>query len=155
MCDDGFILLSGKEDSEKYFSTIVAIETAVFKPPWTENDFRAEINDSNSHSLLLVTSGLLAGYLFAKQAADEISLNKLCIHREYRERGWGKLLLRKFLGRHRNTSRRMFLEVATTNTPAIALYRSCGFVVVRVRKKIYASGADALEMVYEYPDLHR
>lgn len=153
MCENDIAVLSGKEDVTKHVTGIVAIEAATFNPPWTENDFQTEIDDNNSRFLLLVNNGLPVGYLFAKQVTDEICLNKLCVDREWRGRGWGNLLLRNCIERHRHASRRIYLEVATTNTSAVALYRGCGFVVGRVRKKIYASGADAFEMVYEYPEM--
>ena len=42
---------------------------------------------------------------------------------------------------------RVYLEVRTDNAPAIALYRSAGFVEVGLRKRYYrVSGADAYTM---------
>jgi ribosomal-protein-alanine N-acetyltransferase len=38
----------------------------------------------------------------------------------------------------------MFLEVASTNTPARALYETIGFVRVGRRARYYANGGDAL-----------
>ncbi len=40
----------------------------------------------------------------------------------------------------------MFLEVATDNAPALALYTAAGFVEVGRRRRYYAGGSDALVM---------
>lgn len=134
---------------KNYIDSIRAIETASFDPPWTTNDFINELEGGDSPSMILVNDEMLLGYLFSKKACDEITINKLCIHGEYRGRGYGKLLLCNFIENMRGRYSRMFLEVASTNTPAVRLYAENGFRVNRIREVIHAGGADAIEMVLD------
>ncbi|MBN1578891.1 MAG: ribosomal protein S18-alanine N-acetyltransferase [Chitinispirillaceae bacterium] len=131
----------------KHIDSICAIEAASFDPPWTRNDFINELGGGGSPSMILLNKGMLIGYLFSKKALDEITINKLCIHAEYRGRGYGNLLLYNFIEQMRGQFSRIFLEAACTNTTAIRLYTKNGFRVNRIRKAIYADGADAVEMV--------
>ena len=43
----------------------------------------------------------------------------------------------------------MFLEVRSSNTPAINLYKKAGFTNLSVRKKYYDDGEDAVVMAKE------
>ena len=123
-----------------------AIEAASFNPPWSKNDFIDELEGGDSPCMILLNDGMPLGYLFSKKAVDEISINKLCIRADYRGRGYGKLLLSNFIEQMKGHYSKMFLEVASSNFPAVGLYTKIGFRVNRIRKGIYADGADALEM---------
>lgn len=131
--------------------SICAIENSTFNRPWSRADFFQEINDVNSRILVLLNENQLRGYLFSRLAVDEISINKLCVHPDFRGRGFGKALLCELFDRNCKRCRSVFLEVDSQNIPAVSLYTGAGFSVIRVRKKIYANGADALEMVYKFP----
>ncbi len=143
-------IITEKAAVRRCLKTIYNIETETFTPPWKDSDFISELDDEASLVLLLVVEENVAGYLFAKQAADEVSVNKLCICKSFRGKGFGKRLVRTLQELCSGTCSKMFLEVDSSNRLAIALYRSCGFTVSRVRKQIYANGADAFEMYYEY-----
>ncbi len=132
---------------KKHIDAICDLETGSFDPPWNRSDFVNELESGDSHGMILLENDTLTGYLFAKKAVDEIHINKLCIHPGYRGRGNGKLLLSNFISRMEGRYSRMFLEVESTNAAAVRLYTGKGFRVNRIRKAIYASGADAIEMV--------
>ena len=72
------------------------------------------------------------------------------MHRDFRGRGFGKKLLQELLDRSRPECGQAFLEVDSTNVPAVNLYTRFGFGIIRIRRKIYTNGADALEMMYEF-----
>ena len=69
-------------------------------------------------------------------------------HPELRRRGFGRALMKQSLAYAREQAiRHVLLEVRRSNTPAIRLYRECGFFAMGVRKSYYADGEDAVEMV--------
>lgn len=142
-------IVTEKTAVRRFLDAIRIIEEETFTPPWKAGDFSGELDDDASRVLLLIVEENVVGYLFAKQAADEVSINKLCVHKDFRGKGFGTMLIRTLQGFCRGSCSKMFLEVDSSNSPAIALYRSCGFTVSRVRKQIYANGADAFEMYYD------
>jgi [ribosomal protein S18]-alanine N-acetyltransferase len=142
-------IVTEKTAVRRFLDAIRIIEEETFTPPWKAGDFSSELDDAASRVLLLIVEERVAGYLFAKQAADEISINKLCVHKDFRGKGFGTMLVRTLQELYRGICSKIFLEVDSSNTPAIALYRRCGFTVSRVRKQIYANGADAFEMYYD------
>ena len=132
-----------------HLNTIVTVENGTFNPPWKKEDFQACLESSTGQAMILLAKGRLAGYLFAQTVADETQINKICVSVEYRGKGFGEMLLRKFIARQNGDRHDYFLEVDSGNIPAVNLYRKTGFTVIRVRKAVYESGADALEMVLE------
>ena len=123
------------------------MEYRSFDPPWHKSDFTGELENPDARVLLLLENGQPRGYLCSRNTLDETHLNKICVHPDVRGRGYGKWLLHKLLEMNPGSPRKIFLEVARSNEPAIRLYSSSGFRVNRVRSKIYQNGDDALELV--------
>ncbi len=92
--------------------------------------------------------GVLASYL----AGGELYVHGVAVDREHRRHGAGRALVRAAIAAApRLGARAVVLQVSTTNTAAIALYGSEGFVARRRRPAYYASGiypgsGDAIEM---------
>jgi ribosomal protein S18 acetylase RimI-like enzyme len=88
------------------------------------------------------------GYALGWWVVDELQLLGLGVLPEARRGGVGRCLLAHVLDAARAANgRRVLLEVARGNAPALALYSSAGFRVFNVRPRYYAaSGDDALEM---------
>ena len=81
---------------------------------------------------------------------DEAELLNIGVAAGHQRKGLGRSMLREMLddARERNM-RRVFLEVRSSNTAALALYRNTGFVEIGVRRGYYqnASGnEDAITM---------
>ncbi|HAZ12463.1 MAG: hypothetical protein A2X86_16815 [Bdellovibrionales bacterium GWA2_49_15] len=90
-------------------------------------------------------AGVLLGT--APQAGDVAHLLKVVVEPELRRQGGAKLLLEFYLVHLRlSGARSVYLEVATDNLNAISFYRKHGFKDLRVMKKFYQNGADALSM---------
>lgn len=87
-------------------------------------------------------------FLLAWHVADELHVLDVATHPELRRRGYGRALMQQSLAYARvHVVRHVLLEVRRSNTPAIRLYRDCGFFAMGVRKSYYADGEDAVEMV--------
>jgi ribosomal-protein-alanine N-acetyltransferase len=113
------------------------IELASYAYPWSLGNFADSL--SAGYSMWVhEADGIIIGYYAMMAAAGEAHLLNLTIAPEWRRHGLGRDLLEHCQARacdHRAAS--LFLEVRTSNTAAIALYHSSGFVDLAVRRGYY------------------
>ena len=114
---------------------------------WSSTIFFEEIKNPFSYNFVLAWQDLIIGYLNFWIVPDGIELNNIAIHRNYRGKGFGKLLL-QFLIECAGVFKveRIFLEVKEDNIIAQNLYRKFGFKKVYIRKKYYSDNKDAIVM---------
>src|SRR5262249_5721338 len=123
-------------------------ERASFLYPWSSRFFLQELEVECARSLLVEVDGTIAGYVLFWLLPDEIDIHNIAVHRDFRRRGLGRLLLQQVATRaQRRLSIRVTLEVRVSNMPARKLYESLGFVSTGLRKGYYSdNGEDALAM---------
>lgn len=110
--------------------------------PWSADEF-ATLLDNRLNFLLIRQDAFLMG----RCIADEAELLTLAVAPEARRKGLGRALLAEFA--HTSLARgarEAFLEVASDNAPAMALYASAGWQPAGTRRGYYAPGIDALVM---------
>ena len=127
---------------------VVQNEVAAYRHPWSRRIF-ADCLQAGYECHVIVAEEQLAAHGVLSVAIGECHLLTLCVHPRYQRRGLARRLFRFLLQRASEEDARIcFLEVRQSNTPAIALYRSLGFVQVGERKNYYpqthteASGPD-------------
>ena len=87
------------------------------------------------------------GFLLGRSVADEAELLTLAVAPDARRTGIASELLREFAATSRaRGAAQAFLEVASDNAGAIALYAGAGWRNAGRRRNYYASGIDALLM---------
>ncbi len=87
------------------------------------------------------------GVLMGWRVADELHVLSVVVSPSSRRLGAGRALTTAAIAHARELGMRLvLLEVRRHNTAAIRLYRSLGFLAVRVRRAYYANGDDAVEM---------
>lgn len=125
------------------------IELASYEHPWGLGNFADSLKAGYS-MWVREAEGEVIGYYAMTAAAGESHLLNLTIAPIWRRHGLGRDLLDHCVARARDhRAESLFLEVRTSNTPAIALYHSSGFVDLAVRRDYYpARGGreDALVM---------
>jgi len=113
------------------------IELASYEYPWTPGNFADSIHAGYS-MWVREAEGEVIGYYVMMAAAGEAHLLNLTIAPMWRRHGLGRDLLEHCLecacDHHAD---KVFLEVRTSNTAAIALYHSSGFVDLAVRRGYY------------------
>ena len=114
--------------------------------PWPLETFGTAMAHAGS---IAVTARDAAGqpvaFAIGWAVAGELHLHDICVAPEFRGRGTGRRLLDAFLAAGHGEA---VLEVRASNAPAIALYRSAGFVVAGCRMDYYdLPREDALVMV--------
>lgn len=124
---------------------IAAAERAYIDCPWTESQIEDEI-DGDAVFLVAESCGEFCGYVSGRVVDDECEISNIAVMEAYRRCGVGKALLTALIGelavRGVNS---VFLLVRDGNTPAMALYQNCGFILVG-RRPNYYKGKDALIM---------
>jgi [ribosomal protein S18]-alanine N-acetyltransferase len=128
---------------------IATISAACSATPWQEARICQEL--TNDYSLIAVagpTGHAVAGYIFARLAADELEIIDLAVSPGERRKGVGSALVGSALGAVQPRSAfTAYLEVRCGNAPAIRLYEQCGFITTYTRKRYYAdTQEDALVM---------
>lgn len=134
---------------------VLAIELTGYSHPWSETVFRDCFRPD--HRLWgLVQDHELKGYAVVAHLFDEAHLLNLCVGRSWHGQGGGRQLLRHLIAEsfHERMCR-VLLEVRRSNTAAIGLYQSEGFVRIGERPGYYPGSPepeDALVFSLESPD---
>lgn len=132
---------------------VVRLETLAFSTPWTAEQYAAVMRQGGCVLFGAFYEGRLAGYIAVaiQAAAGEMEVYNIAVAENFRRNGIGKKILGLALAAAvKNGVTMAFLDVRTTNAPAIALYESLGFIKAGVRKGYYPdTGEDAL--VYACP----
>jgi ribosomal-protein-alanine N-acetyltransferase len=138
--------------TEDDLDEVLAIEQYSFPLPWNRDHFLDELKTDCAFPLVAFTPGeKLAGYICPRLLLDEGHILDVAVHRSFRGRGVGRLLVERVLMECRDGGAEFVsLEVRPSNEIAIALYRQLGFVETGRRRKYYENGEDALLMEYHY-----
>jgi ribosomal-protein-alanine N-acetyltransferase len=116
---------------------VLRIERAAYAFPWTEGIFRDCLRVDYTCRVAEI-SLVVVGYGIMSVAAGEAHLLNLCVAERYRCRGIGRRLLPHLLKVAASAgARQAFLEARPSNTPAIRLYQSLGFVQIGMRRGYY------------------
>lgn len=134
------------EDAE----ALSRIHIQSFDDGWTPADITTWINRPEGIALLAEEAREQVAFALALQAGDEAELLTIATDPARRGQGLGHMIFRSLdTEAARRGLNRWILEVARNNLPAIALYKSEGFMEIAVRKAYYKSRdgrVDALVM---------
>ena len=128
---------------------VLDIERSVQAYPWTRGNFIDALS-CDYVCRLDEQDGEIRGYALLRPVLDEAELLNIGVAEGHQSRGLGRSMLNEMLdiARTRNM-RRVFLEVRSCNTAALALYRSAGFGEIGARRGYYQNAIgseDALTM---------
>jgi ribosomal-protein-alanine N-acetyltransferase len=124
--------------------SIGAVERTSYAFPWSEGIFRDCLRVGYLCRVAEL-EGDIVSYGIVAMGAGEAHILNLCVTGKLRGRGVGRQMLMLLLERARQAGMtETFLEVRPSNTLAIALYQSVGFIQVGLRKGYYQA-ADGRE----------
>lgn len=122
---------------------VLIIEGLSFSNPWSAATFRGEVqNEGISFPVVIVhePDQRVAGYVIYWLIQDEVQITNLALHPDFRRRGIGQTVLKVILKEvYEKGATFVTLEVRSSNTPAISLYRKLGFKVLGTRKGYYGN----------------
>jgi ribosomal-protein-alanine N-acetyltransferase len=118
--------------------------------PWPEAAFVREVAAGHNRYVAARVGDTLVGYAgiarLGRTPPFEFEIHTIGVDPDYQRHGIGRGMMDRLLD-FAGAGSVVYLEVRTDNEPAIALYRSLGFVSVGLRRRYYrVSGADAFTM---------
>jgi ribosomal-protein-alanine N-acetyltransferase len=123
-------------------SEVVAIEEMTGLNRWGYDAYKREIQ-KNPNSIMLVARNLqpgprVVGFFAGWTVEDELHVNNIATHPDFRQRGIGARLVQTAIeeGRRRGIAF-VLLEVRASNEAAQSLYRKLGFSFVARRRDYY------------------
>lgn len=118
---------------------VAGLEAELFAPSaWTEVMIREELGGLGRFYVGVDDDEGLVGYAGSWFDGDVAQVMTIGVARRAQHRGLGRALLHTLLDRAEvDGASAMLLEVAVTNEPALALYRSEGFEVLARRRRYY------------------
>ncbi len=127
---------------------VARTEALCFADPWSHEALLEELQNPCSRFLTALADGRVVGYLGCHHIANEGFIANVAVHPSARRQGVARSLIQAALEQGRSLWR-ITLEVRTSNTAAISLYRSLGFVHDGTRPRFYAHPAEDAE-IYSY-----
>jgi ribosomal-protein-alanine N-acetyltransferase len=121
---------------------VLAIEQASFNNPTTREWYENELQRPEVCYVYVLRApeAPVAGFCAFWKVVDQIHINNLAVHPEWRQRGFGKLLLARVLEEAAALGApHATLEVRRSNAPARRLYEAAGFELVGVRTGYYTN----------------
>lgn len=128
------------------YDTICGIDAQCFKNPWAWESMVFEISHPLSVSSVAWRDGRVVGFAVGRVIADEAEVMKIATLEKYRRQGIAREMMTELLDKMRDKGAvTCYLEAASHNNAAIALYESFGFEKVYVRE-LYYGDDDAIAM---------
>lgn len=121
-----------------HLKEIVLLESICFNQAWSIRQYRDFLNRDSSRVLGISKHGGLKAYIAFQILLDEAEIINLGVHPECRNAGMGKSLVAKALDTCRRAGvKTVFLEVRSSNIPALHIYHGLGFTSKGCRKAYY------------------
>ena len=141
------------EMTSEHISEIALLEKGCFSSPWSENSLSEELNNESSHFIVAVSDNVL-GYIGVQEICGEAYITNIAVFKEYRKSGIGRNLLKSAIdGAVSRNCEFITLEVRESNTSAIALYSSQGFVKEGIRKNFYEMPVENAVIMWKHEQL--
>ena len=134
------------------------IEKACFdREAWSIQMLIGEFNNAFSHFFAYEIDGKIVGYSCIRIMYEEAQVCNVAVLPEHRRKGIATELLQAMADFAKESGCEYAeLEVNVSNTPAIGLYRKCGYAEVGIRKNYYRKTSyptrDAYTMVLKLID---
>jgi ribosomal-protein-alanine N-acetyltransferase len=129
--------------SQEDLPAILAIQEKLPQAPrWLEWDYASLAADPQGMLLVAeletMTPPKVLGFVAFRRVIDQAELYNLAVDPAHQEQGVGRALLEEARRRLLEAgAKRVFLEVRTSNKPALGLYSSIGFSLQALRKDYY------------------
>lgn len=143
------------EYSMQQIFQLADIEKKCFgRDAWSISNLRGEFETGFSHFIGEQIDGVTVGYVCVRIMYEEAQICNIAVLPDYRRQGIATRLLQAVAQFAKNQGcERCELEVNTANTPAVELYKKCGYNVAGTRVNFYRKSRyptrDAYTMVLE------
>jgi [ribosomal protein S18]-alanine N-acetyltransferase len=129
------------------------IERASYPTPWSRSMFAGELSKPSGICLGAFQGEDMLGYLIVARYVDAWHVMNVAVDPGSRSRGVARALLeRLFVLTDDDSERGYTLEVRVSNSVAIHLYESLGFVATGVRRGYYTDNREDALIMWRDPD---
>tara|TARA_B100000963_G_C22133140_1_gene454179 strand:- start:15 stop:452 length:438 start_codon:yes stop_codon:yes gene_type:complete len=112
---------------------------------WNQSQWRNELEKDYVTSIGIFSNNSILGVCVFHKIYDEAEIRYLSVHPSYKRKGLGKSLIYEIFKECKSENiKRIYLEVSFKNKQALSFYDYLGFETIRIRKKYYKDGSDAL-----------
>jgi len=131
---------------------VLAIESACFEFPWSEEDFLRCLRQRNCIGMVADLDDEVAGFMIYELHKTRLHLLNFAVSAHHRRQKVGTRMLGKLVAKLSAQRRtRIILEVRETNLPAQLFFREQGFRAVSLLRDFYEDTTeDAYLMQYRY-----
>lgn len=134
---------------------LLIIEQQATAYPWAEQAFISSFSDNYFGYKLLNQQNRIIGFYLGYCAAAQAELFNICVSPEQQKQGFGKRLLQHFIAQSKTLQASgIWLEVRSSNEPAISLYQQQGFIQTGTRKNYYVNAVGREDAVLMNLDLY-
>jgi len=119
---------------------IADLHARLFDPPWDAENIAQLIEHPAAAAFVAQVREpkALVGFVIGQIAADEAEILSVGVAPQWQRRGIARHMIEGLVrAAQRAEVRRLYLEVAADNTPALKLYKGLGFVAAGRRKAYY------------------
>jgi len=131
-------------------SEVIKLDEGYFPTPWDKSSWNNAFQRESDYCLIYVqiSNEILGFSLFSLSRPEKLAhLLKIVIHPSVRGHKIGQELLRQSKSvLIKQGLEDIFLEVETTNTSAVSLYKKEGLEVIHINKNFYGTGRNAYIM---------
>ena len=133
-------------------TAIEAIEQRAYRTPWSRSMFASELAKSSSICLGAFEAEQLVGYVVNSRYVDAWHVMNVAVDPDHQRRGIATRLLEHLFELTRDDQRRGYtLEVRVSNSEAIGLYESLGFVRQGLRRGYYTDNREDALIMWKDP----
>jgi len=126
---------------------IMCLEEGAIPHPWQRKEIEKLITEDNKCAFVTEKNGHIACYIGCDIVLDEGNIGNLVTEEEERGKGLATAILKRLLVYLKEQGvKKVYLEVESTNTAAIVVYKKCGFKSYNIRKGYFGVGRDAILM---------
>ena len=131
------------------FEALLAMDQVCFPKTiaYGRREMKSYLHSEDSHCIVAESRGIIAGFILTERSAEFAHVITLDVLESYRRQSVGSKLLE---AGEREASAHgaaiMYLETATTNKAAIALWKKHGYCEAATIENYYGRGQNAFEM---------
>ena len=134
-------------------NSIDSIERRAYRTPWSRSMFASELAKASSICLGAWEGDRLVGYIVNSRYVDAWHVMNVAVDPDYQRRGIATRLLEHLFELTRDDQRRGYtLEVRVSNSEAIGLYESLGFVRQGLRRGYYTDNREDALIMWRDPE---
>jgi ribosomal-protein-alanine N-acetyltransferase len=138
------------------FPQVLAIEGACFEFPWTEQEFRQCLQQSNCLGMVAEHNERIIGFVIYETPKNRIFVTNIAVDPEFQRHGIARQMIQKLVSKMIYQRRhKITIEIRETNLPALFCFRALGFRVATTLKNFYDhQSEDAYVLQYRFGKEH-